>query len=90
MSSAVRGSIRQLCQLRCVFDGVDNQVGMTVSMVKVTIQLHCSWHEGSGGGGLVVQSCLTLVTPWTVASVRGISQASILEWVAISFSRRTS
>ena len=31
------------------------------------------------------------VTPWTVArpgsSVYGISQASILEWVAISFSR---
>ena len=41
-----------------------------------------------------VFSCSTLsdsVTPWTVAlqasSVHGISQASILEWVAISFSR---
>ena len=33
-------------------------------------------------------------TPWTVAlpgsSVRGIFQARILEWVAISFSRRSS
>ena len=30
------------------------------------------------GGGLVTKSCLTLVTPWTVAKAR------ILEWVAIS------
>ena len=33
------------------------------------------------------------VTPWTIArgsSVHGISQARILEWVAISFSRRSS
>ena len=44
-----------------------------------------------GGGGLITQLCPTLTTPWTVArpgsSVYGISQASILEWVAISFSR---
>ena len=42
------------------------------------------------GSGLVAKSCLTLCDPWTVAHqapVRGISQASILEWVAISFSR---
>jgi len=43
------------------------------------------------GGGLVSKSCLTLVTPWTVtlqaSCVQGILQASILEWVAISFSR---
>ena len=42
---------------------------------------------------LVAKSCLTLVTPWTVAhqiSVGGISQARILEWVAISFSRGSS
>ena len=42
---------------------------------------------------LVAKSCLTLVTPWTVtqpgSSVYGISQARILEWVAISFSRRS-
>ena len=40
-----------------------------------------------GGGSLATQSCLTLVTPWTVAH-HGLSQSSILEWVTISFSRR--
>ena len=41
---------------------------------------------------LVAQLCLTLVTPWTppVSSIHGISQARILEWVAISFSRGSS
>ena len=35
--------------------------------------------------------CVQLfVTPWTVTSVHGIFQASILEWVAISFSRGSS
>ena len=47
-----------------------------------------------GGGGLVAKSCPTLVTPWTVAHqaplVHGISQARVLEWVAISFSRGSS
>ena len=39
----------------------------------------------------VAQSCLTLATPWTVASsVHGIFQIRILEWVAISFSRGSS
>ena len=42
---------------------------------------------------LVTQSCLTLVTPWTVSppgsSVHGILQARILEWVAIPFSLRS-
>ena len=45
-------------------------------------------------GGLVVKSCLTLVTPWTVVCqgsfVHGILQARILKWVAISFSRGSS
>ena len=35
------------------------------------------------GGGLVAQSCPTLMIPWTV--VHEIFQASTLEWVAISF-----
>ena len=40
---------------------------------------------------LVTKSCLTLATPWTVCNppgsfVHGISQARILEWVAIFFS----
>ena len=46
----------------------------------------------SSGGGLFAQSWLTLGTPWTVAQslVHGISQARILEWVAISSSRGSS
>ena len=42
---------------------------------------------------LVTQSCLTLFVPMDCNSpgfsVRGLSQARILEWVAISFSRKT-
>ena len=45
-------------------------------------------------GSLVTKSCLTLAIPWTVARqtplVYGISQARILAWVAISFSRGSS
>ena len=45
----------------------------------------------NGGGGLVNKLCLTFATPWTVAHQdHGISQARILEWVFISFSRRSS
>ena len=43
---------------------------------------------------LVTKLCLTLYDPmdcsWTGSSVRGIFQARIQEWVAISFSRRSS
>ena len=50
--------------------------------------------DGEHGSGLVAQSCLTLVTPRTGAhqapSVHRIFQARILEWVAISFPRRSS
>ena len=42
-------------------------------------------------GGLVAKSSMTLATSWTVGrSVHGITQAKILEWVAISFSRGSS
>ena len=45
---------------------------------------------GGGGGGLVAESCPTLVTPWARACqaplAHGILQARMLEWVAISFS----
>ena len=55
---------------------------------------HKSARISHGGGGLVTQSCLTLVTPWTVARQAplsmGIVQARTLEWVAISFSRESS
>ena len=47
-----------------------------------------------GGGGLVTESRLTLVTPMDCSppgsSVHGILQAKILKWVAISFSRGSS
>ena len=47
-----------------------------------------------GGGGLVAESCLSHVTPWTVAHQpplpMGFSQARILERVAISLSRCSS
>ena len=45
----------------------------------------------SEGGGLVIKSCPTFMTPWTVACPAPLSmgffQARILEWVAISFSK---
>ena len=45
-------------------------------------------------GVLVVQSCLTLCDPMDCSppglSIPGVFQARILEWVAISFSRRSS
>ena len=47
-----------------------------------------------GHGGLVAQSCPTLCDPMDCtlpgSSVHGISQARLLEWVAISFSRGSS
>ena len=47
--------------------------------------------KGGGGGGLVAQSCLTLCDPMDCSlpgsSLHGISQARILEWVTISFSK---
>ena len=39
---------------------------------------------------LVAQSCRLFATPFSVASVHGILQARILEWVAIPFSRGSS
>ena len=46
----------------------------------------------SSSSSSVAKSCLTLVTLWrlTCSSIHGISQARILEWVAISFSRASS
>ena len=44
-----------------------------------------TWHSG---GGLLTKSCLTVVTPWTVACQATLSMgfSRILEWVTISFS----
>ena len=54
----------------------------------------CEWHQVTVCcGGLVTWSCPTVCNPWTSppgSSVHGISQARILEWVAISFSRISS
>ena len=51
-------------------------------------------YGGGGGGGLVAKSFLTLCNPRDGgppgSSVLGISQARILEWIAISFSRGSS
>ena len=48
----------------------------------------------AGDGGLVAESCLMLCDPMDCSppgsSIHRISQASILKWVAISFSRRSS
>ena len=54
----------------------------------------CSHFRKQRGGGEDAKSGLTLLTLWTVAQqgffVHGISQARIMEWVAISFSRGSS
>ena len=44
------------------------------------------------GRWMVAKLCLTLETPWTAArqALPGTSQARILEWVAISFSKGSS
>ena len=51
-------------------------------------------HSSFGGGGLVAKSCPTSCDPVDCSppgsSIHGISQARILEWVAISFSRGSS
>ena len=56
-----------------------------------------NWHfrtHGMSIGLLVTQSCPTLSDPMVCSppgsSVHGIFQASVLKWVAISFSRRSS
>ena len=56
------------------------------NVFKVLCFWRCCW--------VVAKSCLTLLQPHdcspTGSSVLGISQARILEWVAISFSRKSS
>ena len=52
------------------------------------------WQKYTESEREVAQSCLTLFDPkdcsLSGSSVRGISQARILEWVAVSFSRSSS
>ena len=58
-----------------------------LQQVRRTLRIFPKWSE-------VTQSCPTLCDPMDCSlpgsSVHGIFQARILEWVAISFSRRTS
>ena len=52
------------------------------------------WQEYTESESEVTQSCPTLCDPMDCSlpgsSVHGISQAIVLEWIAISFSRRSS
>ena len=53
----------------------------------------CCYHTAAGGGGLVAKSMSHSCDPVDcspTASVHGISQTRILEWVAIPFSRGSS
>ena len=75
---------------------IDNQQGLySISLLNVTWQ--SGWEESLGGNEVkwseVAQSCLSLCDPVDCrppgSSVLGIFQARILEWVAISFYRRS-
>ena len=58
---------------------------------RTSVEMKQAGESFQGGGGLVSQSCPTLCNPIDCSlpgsSVHGISQARILEWAAISFSR---
>ena len=57
------------------------------------MQIYILINSVGGGGGLVAMLCPTLATPWRSpagSSVHVISQARILEWIALSFSRGSS
>ena len=85
----------------CQFDWIQGRPASWLSLVSGCVCQLFLDEIGTELGGLVKQmlflvvlvakSCL--VTPWTSlpgSSVRGILQARILEWVAISFSRGSS
>ena len=65
-----------------------NSLGISTIFCKIWLSVYCEWVCCMY---LVVQACLSLCNPmgcsWPGSSVHGISQAKILEWVAISFSR---
>ena len=56
----------------------------------ICIHTHIYIYDSGDGGGLVVQSCPTPVTPWILACYAPLSmgffQTRILEWIATSFS----
>ena len=59
--------------------------------LRHTLQLHIKYFPTDGSCS-VAKSCLALCNPMDCSpqdfSIRGISQARILEWLAISFSNR--
>ena len=61
---------------------------------RASVKMKQAGESCQGGDALVAQSCPTLWDPMDCSppgsSVHGISQARILEWVAISFSRGSS
>ena len=58
------------------------------------METHSKSNQVGSGGALVAKLCLTLNNPMDCSqpgsSVHGISQARILDWVAIPFSRGSS
>ena len=62
--------------------------------MSLSQQAHRPWSSGDSCCCLVAKSCLTLCNPMDCSppgsSVHGISQARVLVWVAISFSRGSS
>ena len=79
-------SLNQLLQPKSDIDAlVDKALGNYFMVIAQTTQFQQYFPE-------VAQSCLTVCDLMDLpgSSVRGIFQARILEWVAISFSRRSS
>ena len=70
--------------------------GLNPGLLHCRQILYCLRHQGSPGVGVseVAQSCPTLCDPMDCSlpgsSIRGSLQARVLEWVAVSFSRRSS
>ena len=73
---------------------VYSYVCIRIYLSHFTVHLKLTQHCKSAIVVLVAQSCPALCDPmgcnWPGSSVRGISQAGILEWVAIPFSRGSS
>ena len=69
-------------------------VTILIKYFENKIRQYCCFSKVPGGGGLVIKSCPTLVTPCSVAhpgsSVHGIHQARILECVAMPSSKGSS
>ena len=74
-----------------------NETGDIEAVRETEVTFELRWGRagcGGGGGGLITKSCLALCDLKDYSppgsSVHGISQARILKWVVISFSRGSS